>query len=74
MDVRWSHEARDCGTEPKDWATIGARILRAAALASAAHLAEQAQQLGEQISARLPVLKHGRADECAGPAAEEQAR
>ena len=47
-------QATDCELGPTDWATIGARILQAAALASAVHLSEGARRSGEG-----PDLSHG---------------
>jgi hypothetical protein len=35
-------QAMDCGTGPADWAGLGARIVRAAQIATAIHLAERA--------------------------------
>jgi hypothetical protein len=48
MSVRRSHEAMDCMTRSTDWTVIGARIVQAAAVASAVHVAERARVIGDQ--------------------------
>lgn len=39
MRMPETHHATDCNTRPKDWAALGTRVLRAAAIASAIHQA-----------------------------------
>lgn len=38
------HPAMDCETTPHDWSVLGAGIVRAATMAAAVHLAEQARR------------------------------
>jgi len=51
MSGRWMPRAMDRETGPMDWATIGARILQAASMASAIHLGRRDQAAGDELLA-----------------------
>jgi hypothetical protein len=51
MGVQARHEATDCRTSVTDWTDLGARLLQAADMAAAVHLAEQADMNCEQAEA-----------------------
>lgn len=48
------HQATDCDNRPKDWADLGAQILRAAAIASAMHQAERAGRIAKESTVSAP--------------------
>jgi len=54
MSVRAMHRAMDCETGSTDWTTIGTRILQAAEMASAVHLAERAGESPAPSTDALP--------------------
>ncbi len=58
-------QATDCSNRPTDWATIGARVLQAAALAGAIHMSEGARRASDR-----PELSHGEVHGCT-PVAHE---
>ena len=45
--MRRVHQATECRTGPTDWATLGTRIIQAAAAAAAVHMAERLRVLPE---------------------------
>ena len=55
--MRRVHEATDCRTRPTDWATLGTRIIQAAAVAAAVHMGERLRvlpQAGTEASSPAP--------------------
>ncbi len=55
MRMLVGHHAMDCDTTPADWAVLGSRILRAANIATAIHLAENVrEQVLVASSSELP--------------------
>jgi hypothetical protein len=48
------HQAMDCETGPTDWAALGARIVRAASIATAIHMAERATMIANESAEQEP--------------------
>jgi len=52
MGMPGRRQAMECETGPADWADLGSRILRVAALATAVHMAEQAEGIARKSACR----------------------